>query len=224
MDGLAQQFLEHPRRAWIVWGAAGAVLLALTLPAWESVAAARDSRATLAADLAAAEAAADTLPGLKKRLTALREEDADATAPRGVDESAAEALREEVVQRIAAAGCRYRRLTLDAPVVTEWIDGPPPLPGLVPKGDAGRGNAAAGAEKKEAKFELVTRRLEAEAVGSAEQIAGLLKWAASAHPHATAMKYELEFEEAADASARGVHVTFTLMFTAVRPIKQSAAS
>ncbi|NNJ28065.1 hypothetical protein [Alienimonas chondri] len=221
MEGLPQQFLEHPRRSWFVWGAVAAVGLALTLPAWESYAAATEARRMLEADLFAAEAEAATLPALTERLTALKEQPSGIDGPRGLDEATSERLREEVVKKIADAGCRYRRLTLDPPVVTPWLDGPPPLPGLAALSGGGPAATGKANPEKPVKFELVTRRLEAEAVGATPQIAGLLTWATTAHPHSVPLEYELSFEEDADSSARSVHLTFTLLLTAVRPVKKA---
>ncbi|MFH5805315.1 hypothetical protein [Alienimonas sp. DA493] len=216
MDGLAQQFLEHPRRAWFLWGTVAAIGLALTLPAWESWAAASEVRATLHAERTAVEAAAARLPEVKQRFTALKEQAAGADGPRGLDDAAVEELRESVVRRIAAAGCRYRRLTLDEPVTTPWPDGPPPLPGVVrpPEPPAAK-------DRPPVKFELITRRLEAEAVGPPDRIAGLLKWAVAAHPYAVPLNYDLSFDDSPDTAAREVHLTFTLLLTAVQPVKKA---
>ena len=223
MDGLAQQFLEHPRRAWFVWGAVGAVALALTLPAGESLWAAAAVRATLASELAAARAESARLPELKTRFEALKADAPADGAVRGMDDAAAETLREAIVRKIAADGLRYRRLTLDGPAVGAWGDGPPPLPGLTVL-KPGRGRDVPGtAGPARPAFEVVTRRLTAEAVGSAKQVAGLLEWAATAHPHAAPVGYELKFEDDADPAARGVHLTFTLLLTAVRPVEKPAA-
>ena len=198
-------------------GAAVAVGLALTLPAWDALAAANDARGLLEAELALENAEAAALPALKTRFTALKRA---ADGPQVLDEAKAEELRESVRRNIAAAGCRYRRLTLDPPVTIPWPDGPPPLPGLVA---APRGPAAGAGNEPPARFELVTRRLEAEAVGSAAQIAELLAWASAARPHLVAVDYELSFEEAADPAARAVHLTFTLLLTGVQPAPGPAA-
>ncbi|QDT15832.1 hypothetical protein [Alienimonas californiensis] len=221
MDGLAQQFLEHPRRHWFVWGAVAAVGLAVTLPAWDSWAAASEARATLTAARTAAEAEAGRLPDLKARFMALKAEPAGADGPRGLDDAAMEELRESVVRRIAAAGCRMRRVGLEDPVTTPWRNGPPPLPGLV---DRSSDPPAGATNEPPVKFELITRRLEAEAVGSPERIASLLNWATAAHPHAVPLDYHLTFEDAPDVAAREVHLTFSLLLTAVRPLKQSPKS
>ncbi len=222
MDGPAQQFLEHPRRTWFVWGAVCLVGLALTLPAWESFAAANDGRATLETELAATRAAAASLPALKARIIALRAAGASIDGSRGLNETTAEGLREEVERQITAAGCRLRRLTLDLPVTTPWADGPPPLPGLA-AAVTGRGSAPSANGPSAGTFDLVTQRLEAEAVGSAEQIAGLLDWAATAHPHAVALEYTLKFEEAPGPASRSVHLTFSLLLTSVHPHQKPAA-
>ena len=223
MDDPVRLFLEHPRRRWFAWGAAAAVLLVATLPAYDAYAAAGAEAAELAADLAVARSESAALPALRERLAAAKAAAAatnggDGTT-RGLDEAGAEAFREALVRRVAATGCRYRRLTLEPPRVAPWASGPAPLPGLA------AGSVAAGSKTgEEPAFELVTRRLTAEAVGPAGSAAELLGWAAAAHPHAVPVSYELRFEEDPDPAARGVHLEFTLLLTAVRPAAKKAGA
>ena len=217
MDHLAEQFLEHPRRRWFVGGAVGLALLAVTLPAWEAYAAAAAEAADLDARLALARTEAESLGPLRARFAELKAaaDPADPNAAgRGLTEPAAEALRERLVHAIAEAGLRQRSVLLSGPTATVWADGPPPAPGTPAAAAAG---SLPKPEKEKARYELVSRRLAAEAVGPLRGVGQLLDWAAAADPHARPAGYELSFENPEGDGDRAVRVELDLLLLEVRP-------
>ena len=216
MDETAEAFLEHPRRRWFVGGAVGLALLAVTLPAWEAYAAAAAEASDLDAQLALARTESSSLDALRARFADLKAAAAEGAAGadgRGLTEPAAEALREGLVHAIREAGCQQRSCLLSEGTVTPWAAGPPPAPGTPA---AAAALALTKPEREKAGYELVARRLEADAVGTLPEIGALLTWAAAADPHARPAGCELSFESP-EAGGGAIRARLELVLLEVRP-------
>ena len=225
MDDLAEQFLDHPKRRWFVGGAVAAVLLAAALPAVEGLAATRAEAAELRAAVAQSELESGNLAELRARFAELKAaaKAADGAGPesagRGLTDDAAESLRVSLTAAVRDAGCHVRAVQLGDPTVLPWADGPPPVPGTPAAA------AAAGLSKparEAAAYDLVTRRLTVDCVGTLPAVVALLGRAADADPHARPADLSVAFESEPGAADSPIRVAFGLLLLEVRPREADA--
>lgn len=124
------RFIEHPKRALMVWFAAGLFGLVCLPPAWDEIAASRDQLARSTEELA-------TITRTVKLADAYRNKTATADSKPSledefIDAESAESLRLRVTRLAKQAKCRIRRLTLSDELQRPWtLDSSPyESPGL----------------------------------------------------------------------------------------------
>ncbi|MGB7345752.1 MAG: hypothetical protein WBD20_16165 [Pirellulaceae bacterium] len=155
VNQIIQQYVKHPKRAWISSGFSLAIGLLFVLPAWDDLSAARAESAALQSEL---ENTTQEVSNHELMQVKLRELAVDPATHQMIDTEKADEIREEVTRMVHELDCQMRRLTLSDPIRRDWLDGDDPFASSTPEGAA------------PTDFNLETRTLNVSVDGSLAQI------------------------------------------------------
>tara|TARA_R110002049_G_scaffold27321_2_gene94113 strand:- start:230286 stop:230897 length:612 start_codon:yes stop_codon:yes gene_type:complete len=176
-ETLAQQFLVHPRRNWMVGIAAAMMFMAFGLPVYDSIQVNRSEYAQLDGQLSEIKQSIANLQPLRMQLEQLsRDETAGMMT---ANQEISLDLREKVVRMIRKRDCRVKRVTLSDPQSRPWTVNDDPFA------------TTASSNQTKTGFQLTTTHLSVSASGTLPSLSQILADVTKMHDYAVPTRMTL---------------------------------
>ena len=176
-ETIVHQFLNHPRRSWMVGIATVATSVLIGIPLYDDFQSIRGQKLELVESIEEAQQAAEKLPELQERFEQMQS--LDLASSKSLAPEQAIRLREEIVELIRKCDSRLLRATPGDPFTRSWGEKDDPFESVAPKGS------------EKSKYQLVTTKLGLVVEGSMPNLMRMIQELSSLHQMAVPTKLQL---------------------------------